>query len=185
MEHAESGHRREHLTEPTEAPKRLPGVQWFSGRFRSVAQVAFIATMVAFIATMVAFVAVLTLSDRVPLIIRSAHRFVGRGLGDAVSLDVPVTTVDGHVLDLGHLVVWALVSLIAVLLVRRPWPALLAVGFLVFASTGLEVAQDLVTSSRDSRIGDLYSNLIGIGVGGLIGAGLTIGAQVARRSYTP
>jgi hypothetical protein len=178
MEHAESGHRREHLTEPTEAPKRLPGVQWFSGRFRSVAQVAFIATMVA-------FVAVLTLSDRVPLIIRSAHRFVGRRLGDAVSLDVPVTTVDGHVLDLGHLVVWALVSMIAVLLVRRPWPALLAVGFLVFASTGLEVAQDLVTSSRDSRIGDLYSNLIGIGVGGLIGAGLTIGAQVARRSYTP
>jgi hypothetical protein len=91
----------------------------------------------------------------------------------------------GQHLDPGHLVIWAIVAFVAVILVRKLWQAALVTALLIAASATLEYAQDFVTSSRNSDLGDLYSNLIGIGIGAVGGTILTIGALAVRPSRTP
>jgi K+-sensing histidine kinase KdpD len=138
------------------------------------------------VSAMLFTVTVLTLSDRAPRWIGAAQHGVGRAVLDAFAInDAPTLRFAGQHLDPGHLVIWAIVAFVAVILVRKLWQAALVTALLIAASATLEYAQDFVTSSRNSDLGDLYSNLIGIGIGAVGGTILTIGALAVRPSRTP
>lgn len=120
-------------------------------------------------------IAVLTLSDRVPLMLERIAEVVDPRLGGAVD----------PLLDLGHLLVWAAMAFGAMLLIDgRRWRVAALVALCVGA-TGLEVAQAVASATRQSDMGDARSNLIGITLGAVAGIVLTIDGRVAPRSRTP
>ena len=122
-----------------------------------------------------ASIAVLTLSDRVPVLIKQAVGVVDPRLGGIVS----------ELLDVGHLLVWAAMAFGAMLLIHdRRWRFAALVSMAVGA-TALEVAQEVASASRKMNVGDAQSNLVGIAVGAVAGIVLTIDAQAAPRSRTP
>lgn len=111
---------------------------------------------------------VLTLSDRAPRLSWQAlmdlrllgARVEGRlGLQPA-DVEVPISP-DVAV----HLALWAAAGFVAVRLLRGHVPLAVVAAALVGASLALEVAQVVLTSTRDLQVKDALANGIGVAVG--------------------
>jgi hypothetical protein len=117
-------------------------------------------------------IAVLTLSDRVPIVIERVVDLIDPRLSGLV--------VD-PLLDAGHLFVWAAMALGSMLLIGDRWWRLAALVGLAVGATGLEVAQAVASTTRNTNVGDAQANLIGITLGAVAGILLTIDVRAAPR----
>ena len=120
-------------------------------------------------------IAVLSLSDRVPVLLERATAFVDPRLERMVD----------PLMDLGHVAVWAAMASATLLVVTHPRGRAAILLALAGTATALELGQAVASSTRTSTVADAQSNLIGIALGAVIGLLLTSGAREAPRSRTP
>lgn len=114
--------------------------------------------------------AALTLSDRLPRLISAVER--RSELIDSIS-------VPGDAYTFGHLVVWAALAFVAAF-VPRTMTGVIAVAAALFTlSFGLEVGQQLFTTTRVAEIRDLQANLAGITIGTVAGAVVAATSRLA------
>lgn len=118
----------------------------------------------------VALTAALLLSDRAPALYRRflrQGRDVAAGLRDWSGVDVERSDIPFGATTFGHVVLFAFVTLVAGLILRRrvrPWVLALAV---FAASAAFELIQPLLSDSRDQELGDLIANAVGVLLGWL------------------
>lgn len=118
----------------------------------------------------VALTAALLLSDRAPALYRRFLRHgrnVAARLRDWSGVDVERSDIPLGATTFGHVVLFAFVTLVAGLILRRRVrPCALALAVFA-ASAAFELIQPLLSDSRDQELGDLIANAVGVMVGWL------------------
>jgi hypothetical protein len=113
----------------------------------------------------------LLLSDRAPLIVEDGletARARGRSAEHRLGLHFDLPSLPYHWEQVGHATLWGIVAALGGILVYR-LVSLVAVGITVYAVSALaEVAQMLFSVTRDAQAGDLAANAVGITAGLLV-----------------
>lgn len=126
----------------------------------------------------VVFTSLVMLSDRAPGILQRIAERIDAEVA-AVALIGAHSVVDESDFQI-HIGVWAAITVL-VGLASWSWPSLLGGAGIVFAySLALEVAQEMLSSTRAAQAADVLGNLIGVAAG-LVAVAAGAGANRLRR----